>query len=160
MKKFFKGIWNLIKRHKLLSAICLLAFTIIIVMMYVFFSLFIGGTDKYGDRLKGIESHTISKNEQKDAANFLKEKEEVTDASVRIQGKIIYIHIQYKREISLDRAKEIAAEVLTKFEDDDKKFYDIGYSLTQDPVEDKNDKGFMITGTKNNDNENISWIKS
>ena len=52
-----KKIKDLVSRHKLLSAICLLAFIVIIMMMYVFFNLFVGGSNKYGDRLKGIEKH-------------------------------------------------------------------------------------------------------
>ncbi len=160
MKKFFGGLKDLILRHKLLTAICFLAFIVILIMLYVFFSLFIGGTDKYGDRLKGIESHEISSKEQKEVASFLEEKEEVTDASVRIQGRIIYIHMEFKREVSLDRAKEIATESLTKFEEEDRKFYDFGYSLTQVAVEDPNDKGFVVTGTKNSNLDNITWIKS
>lgn len=160
MKKFFKGLGSMIARHKLLFTICLLAFVIIVVMGYIFCNLFIGGTDKYGDRLKGIEAHEISKTKLSEATSFLVEKAEVTDASVRIQGKIIYIHIEFSRETGLDRAKEIANESLSQFEDEDKKFYDIGFSLTQIEEEGNEDKGFVITGTKSSQLESISWIKS
>lgn len=160
MKKFLKSIGKLISRHKLLFTICTLAFIIIVIMTYIFFNLFIGGADKYGARLNGIEEHEITKSQKKDVVSFLEEKSEVTSASVRIQGKIIYIHIECNRDTSLDRAKEIATESLTKFEDDDKSFYDIAYSLTQVKVEDEEDIGFVVTGTKSNKLDNISWIKS
>lgn len=159
MKKFFRGLGNLIKRHKLLFTICLLAFIIICLMVYVFFSLFMGGADKYGSRLKGIESHEVSKKEIKEVVSFLEEKAEVTSASMRTQGKIIYIHIEYTKETGLDKAKAIANESLTKIEDKDKKFYDIGFSLTQEKNE-ENKTGFVITGTKSSQLEHISWIKS
>lgn len=159
MKKFFRGLGNLIKRHKLLFTICLLAFIIICLMMYVFFSLFIGGTDKYGSRLKGIESHEVSKKEIKEIKSFLEEKAEVTFANIRTQGKIIYIHIEFTKETGLDKAKAIANESLTKIEDEDKKFYDIGFSLTQEKKE-EDKTGFVITGTKSSQLEQISWIKS
>lgn len=58
-------IKDLVSRHKLLSAICLLAFIVIIMMMYVFFNLFVGGSNKYGDRLKGIENHKVEKKNKK-----------------------------------------------------------------------------------------------
>ena len=155
-----KKIKDLVSRHKLLSAICLLAFIVIIMMMYVFFNLFVGGSNKYGDRLKGIESHKVEKKQQEEVVSFLKEKNEVNDASIRIQGKIIYIHIEYTRETSLDTAKAIATESLAKISDDEKKFYDIGYYLTQVSDENQEDKGFVVTGNKSNELDSISWIKS
>lgn len=155
-----KKIKDLVSRHKLLSAICLLALIVIIMMMYVFFNLFVGGSNKYGDRLKGIESHKVEKKEQEEVVSFLKEKNEVNDASIRIQGKIIYIHIEYTRETSLDTAKAIATESLAKISDDEKKFYDIGYYLTQTSDDNSEDKGFIVTGNKSNELDSISWIKS
>lgn len=160
MKAFFGNLKDLIARHKLLSAIVFLAVIVMIIMIYVFFNLFIGGSNKYGARLDGIESHQVSKAEQTDVEKFLKEKTEVADASVRIQGRIIYISIKYNREVGVDKAKEIAVESLTKITDDNKKFYDVGYFLTQVEGEDKNDTGFKITGNKSRENETISWIKS
>ena len=155
-----KKIKDLVSRHKLLSAICLLALIVIIMMMYVFFNLFVGGSNKYGDRLKGIESHKVEKKQQEEVVSFLKEKNEVNDASIRIQGKIIYIHIEYTRETSLDTAKAIATESLAKISDDEKKFYDIGYYLTQTSDDNSEDKGFIVTGNKSNELDSISWIKS
>lgn len=160
MKKFFKNLKDMLLRHKLLSFICLLAFIIILIMLYIFFSVFIGGSSKYGDRLDGIEEVELSKADLNEIADFLKEKEEVTDASARVQGKIIYIHIEVTRETSLDRAKEIAAESLSKFDEDELSFYDLGFSLTQVEVEDSEDTGFIVTGTKNASLDSISWIKS
>ena len=102
----------------------------------------------------------VSKSEQNDLTSYLKEKAEVDEASIRVQGKIIYIHIVYNRDVSLDKAKEIAAESLTKITDANKKYYDIGYYLTQKETENKEDKGFVVTGSKNNEKDGISWIKS
>lgn len=145
---------NIIMRHKLLFLICLLAFIVIIILFYIFFSLFVGGNDPYGDRLKGINKVKITEKAMKDVASSLKEKEEVVDSSVRIQGKIIYVHIVVKGDISLDKAKEIAGESLGKFSDDEKKFYDFGYFLSQDK-----DDGFVATGTKNANSDHIVWNK-
>lgn len=155
-----KGIWNLIKRHKLLSIICFLAFIIILIMMYLFFSMFIGSNGKYGDRLEGIEEVELSKKDLTSVEDSLKENNEVTDTSARVQGKIVYIHIEFTRETSLDRAKEIAVISLEKFDEDEKKFYDFGFSLTQVEQEGTEDKGFVVTGSKNANLDSISWIKS
>lgn len=159
MKKFFKNLKDLIFRHKLLTLILLLAFIVIIIMFYVFFNVFISGNDKYGDRLKGIEEVEISSKDQKEVASFLEDKGEVVDASVRIQGKIIYINIVYTKDTSLDKAKEIANETLTKFDEEELSFYDVGYFLTQEETDEEN-VGFVVTGTKNAKLDTISWIKS
>ena len=155
MKKFFKWLKGLILRHKILTLICLMAFTIIIVMLYIFFSLFIGTNDKYGDRLKGIEKVQISKKTKSSIVEKLESKDEVTKASVRIQGKIIYINIKFKENVSVARAKEIAAISLEEFDKDEKSFYDIGFYLIGE-----GEKGFKITGNKNARLDSISWIKS
>jgi len=160
LKKFFKGVKDLIWRHKLLTIICFLAFVVVLIMMYIFFSMFIGSSGKYGDRLEGIEKVELSKSDLSAIADTIEEKSEVTDASVRIQGKIIYIHIECNRETSLDRAKEIAVTSLDEFSDDEKSFYDIAFSLTQVEVEDTDDQGFVVTGSKNAKLDSVSWIKS
>ena len=146
---------NIISRHKLLFTICALAFIILIAMLYIFFSLFIGGNDPYGDRLKGINSVKISSKEKSDVSGFLKEKDEVVDSAVRVQGKVIYIHIKVKEGIPLDKAKEFANASLEKFEDKEKKFYDFEYFL----FEDKTD-GYVVIGNKNAKSDGIVWIKS
>ena len=160
MKKFFKGIKDLILRHKLLTIICILALIVGIILINVFFSMFVGGTGKYGDRLKGIEEVTISSKAKKEVVTFLEEKDTVVDASVRVQGKIVYINIIFTRDTSLDRAKAVATETLALFEDEEKEYYDFGYFLTQEEVSDTEDKGFIITGSKNAKLESITWIKS
>lgn len=160
VKKFFKGIWNLIRRHKLLFLICLFAIVITISMMYIFFSMFIGNSGKYGDRLDGIEEVELSETELNDIADKLEEKDEVTAATVRVQGKIIYIHIEVKRETSLARAKELASISLEEFTDEEKSFYDFGFSLTQEEEEGSEDTGFIVTGSKHAKLDSISWIKS
>ena len=160
MKKFFKGIGGLILRHKLLTIICFLAFIVVIVLVNVFFSMFVSGNGKYGNRLMGIEEVTVSSSEKKDIVSFLEEKDTVTEASVRVQGKIIYINIVFTKDTALSKAKAVAAETLALLEDDKKEYYDIGYFLTQEKTEDDENKGFKVTGSKNAKLDNISWIKS
>ena len=160
MKKFMKGIFGLVKRHKLLTLICFVAFVIVVVMFYIFFSVFIGNGGKYGDRLDGIEKVEVSKKDLNGVTSFLKEQDGVVEANLRIQGKIIYTNIVFSREVSLERAKEIAGSVLEKFDDDEIKFYDFGYFLTQVEQDGNEDKGFIITGSKSVASDVISWIKS
>lgn len=160
MKKFFKGIKDLILRHKLLTIICFLALIVVIILINVFFNMFVGGTGKYGDRLKGIEEVTISNKDKKEIVDFLEEKDTVEEASVRVQGKIVYINIIFTKDTSLDRAKAVATETLALFEDEEKEYYDFGYFLTQVSAQDSEDTAFIVTGSKNAKLESITWIKS
>lgn len=154
-KSIVKKKKNIIMRHKFLFFICFCAFVALVILLYIFFSLFVGSNDPYGDRLKGINSVKITNKEKKEVEKFLTDKEEVTKASVRVQGKIIYVHIQFGDSVGLDKAKEISSESLGKFSDDEKKFYDMGYFLRQDKED-----GFYVTGNKYVDSDNIFWIKS
>lgn len=160
MKKFLKGLKDLILRHKILTIICFLAVIGIIALGFIFLNMFVSGSGKYGNRLDGIEKVSIDSKEKREVVSFLEEKDTVSEASVRVQGKIVYINIVFTRDASLDRAKAVATETLALFEDKEKEFYDFGYFLTQVEVEDKEDKGFIVTGSKNAKLEAITWIKS
>jgi len=161
MKKFFKGLFSLLWRHKLLTLICITATVVTVILISVFFNMFVSGNGKYGERLKGIEKVEITNKDKKEVVKHLEDKTEfVKEASIRIQGKIIYINIEFTRKASLDKAKALATETLALFDEDEKSFYDFGYFLTQEEVENKEDKGYIITGTKSAKLESITWIKS
>ena len=159
MKNFFKKFINLLLRHKLLTLLCLVTFVVAVVLFFVLFGMFTSSGGKYGNRLNGIEKVAVSSKEKKDIVTFLEDKDTVKDASVRVQGKIIYINITFKKDVTLDKAKAVATETLALVDDDKKDYYDIGYFLTQEEVSEDN-KGFVITGSKSYRLDNISWIKS
>lgn len=158
MKKFFKGFLKMLLRHKILTVICFLSFTVVLVMFYIFCSVFVGGADKYGNRLNGIEKVEFSSKELTSIADSIEKNDEVEKSTVRVQGKIVYVNIVYKKDVIVDRAKEIANDSLKKFDEDELKFYDIEYIMTQ--VNDGDKDGFKITGTKGPKTEGISYIKS
>ena len=146
-------------RHKILTVICFLAFVIVVVLFYIFCSVFVGGSDKYGNRLNGIEKVEFSDKDLDKIEDSISKSDEVEKVSVRLQGKIVYINIVYKSDVSVDKAKEIANGSLENFDEDELKFYDIGYILTQVSMDDEN-AGFKINGTKGPKTEGISYIKS
>lgn len=156
MKKLLDGLKDLISRHKILSIICILAFIIVIMMIYIFCSIFVGGSDKYGNRLEGIKEVEISKSKLSELKGKIEDNGEVDSAKVRIEGKIIYIDIKFTNETSKDKAKELANKVLDEFDKDEKNFYDFEFILTQNDTE----KGFKLTGTKGPKTKEISFIKS
>ena len=155
MKKFLIGIRDLLWRHKLLSLICFLAFVAIMIMLYVFFSIFVSGSDVYGRRLMGIEEVKISRSELNKEKDTIEKISEVKTAKVRLQGKIIYFDIVFTKGTSKDKAKEIAKKTLEDFSKDEKEFYDFEYILTSE-----DEKGFKITGTSGPKTGGISFIKN
>ena len=157
MNSFLGKIKDLVSRHRILSMICLLALVIIIIIMYIFSSIFTSNVNNYGDRLRGIKDVEIAKSKLSSVSDKIKENGEVTKASVRVQGKIVYLDIEFNADTSLDKAKEIANSSLDNFSDKEKKFYDFEYILYQK----KDDNtGFKITGTKGPKTDGISFIKS
>ncbi len=155
MKKFLVGLKDLLLRHKLLSLICILAFTVVMIMLYVFFSIFVSSSDVYGRRLSGIDKVKISKSELNEIGEKIEKNGEVEKAKVRIQGKIIYFDVSFKKDVSKDKAKEIAKKTLDEFSKDEKEFYDFEYILKQE-----DSAGFKITGTSGPKTGGISFIKS
>lgn len=150
---------GLISRHKILSVICFLAFAIVVILFYIFCSVFVGGSNVYGNRLDGIEKVELSSGDLKKVKESITASEFVDDAKVRVQGKIVYIDIIYKKEISVDSAKEIASKSLEEFSKEELEFYDFEYILTTTDS-DNDDSGFKITGTKGPKTDGISFIKS
>ena len=155
MKDFFKGLGKMLWRHKLLSMICLVAFIIIVILLYIFASIFVGSNGKYGHRLDGIRSVELSKKELSNISDSIDKNEIVKSSSVRVEGKIVYTDIDFKENANKDKAKEVSKSVLDEFSDKEKDFYDFEFVLSQE-----GEKGFKLTGTKSPKNKTISWIKS
>lgn len=155
MKDFFKGLGKMLWRHKLLSLICFTAFIIIVILLYIFASIFVGSNGKYGHRLDGIKAVELSKKELSSISDSINENDTVKNSSVRVEGKIVYIDIDFKESANKDKAKDISKSVLDEFSDKEKDFYDFEFVLSQEGK-----KGFKLTGTKSPKNKTISWIKS
>lgn len=153
---------NLIKRHKGLAIVGSLTLILLIIILMIFARMFLGSNNStYGDRLNNLVK--LDKSINDDVVSDLKEKKEVSDASLRVQGKIIYITIKYVKGTKEDKAKEIASKTLEYYDDEVKNSYDFGYFLVEevneaaDSKDDDENKGFLIAGTKHPDNKTISW---
>ena len=153
---------NLIKRHKGLAIVGGLTLILIIIMFAIFAKMiFSNGESEYGQRLNGLEK--LDSKITKEIINETKELENVEDIEIRTQGKIIYTTIIFKAGTNLDKAKEIASNTLTKYEEDVIGDYDFGYFLKENIEDNKEteevETGFVASGTKHPDNDKISWTK-
>jgi len=159
---------DFIKRYKyfLIVGLFILIFLIVIIILAkdMFFS---SNGDVYGNRLDGISEYEVSKEDIAKVEEEITKEEKVNSAKVRVQGKIIYITIDYVADISIDNAKEIATKSLQNFSDEIKSFYDFQYLLTQEENEDEEEnsdeetiKPFPSMGSKNISSTTIVWVNS
>ena len=152
---------KLIKRHKGLAIICLLTLILLIIIFVIFGRmLFSTGKTEYGDRLNNIVE-IPSKTTEK-VTSDLEKMTEVSEVTIRTQGKIVYVIITFTESTKKDRAKEIAKKTLEYYDEDIIACYDFEYLLTQTPILDDegNNKAYTIAGTKHPDNDYISWTKN
>ena len=141
---------NLIKRHKGLAIVGGLTLILIIVMFAIFAKMiFSNGESEYGQRLDNIVK--VNKSDTNEVIEAVKENESVEDIEIRIQGKIIYTTITFKEGTKLDKAKEIANNTISKYEEEIIDCYDFGYFLKEiiedDEETEEVEKGFVIAGT-------------
>ena len=158
---------NLIKRHKGLAIVGGLTLILVIVMFAIFARMiFSTGETEYGSRLNVLQK--LDKNTIKEIIEETKELEQVENITIRTQGKIIYTTIIFKEGTKLTKAKEIANNTLTKYDEEIMEDYDFGYFLKEnipEPEEKEEDKkeevkkGFVVAGTKHPDTKSISWTK-
>ena len=89
----------------------------------------------------------------------MEEKDEVSEAKLRIQGKIIYVNVSFTDKINMAKGKEIAATVFEKFSSEELKFYDFSFLINQ-TSENEEAELWSSAGSKNTEEVKISWAKS
>ena len=152
---------NLIKRHKGLATVGGLALILIIIIFAIFARMiFSTGDSEYGHRLDNIVK--IDNNTTKEIIEEVKENDIVENITIRTQGKIIYTTIEFKEGTNSNKAKEIASNTLTKYDEDIIECYDFGFFLKEIMAESEDEvkQGFLIAGTKHPSTEKISWTKN
>lgn len=148
-----KKIWNFILRYR----VYILIFILLIVGVFGFMVVkaYLYPDDEsliYGDRLDGRGDLPITKEKKDEIVKIILENENLTSASVDVQGKIINISITAaSKENNIDILKEISTELLGDFTEDEIAFYDFQFFI-------KNvDANYNMIGYKNKNNTLISW---
>ena len=139
----FDKIKKWIKNNKGFVIIIVLALILIVVLALILVSLLkSNSSNKYGNRLDGIEEEVMT-------------NEEVEEVTTRLQGKIVYTTITLKPETDAAKAKEIAAATLDNYTEEQLKYYDFSYFLKWN----KEEGTVVITGNKHHSLNTITWIK-
>ena len=153
----FRKIGNWIKNNVGFTIVIVLAIILVAILGVIFVKLMQGrSSDKYGNRLDGIEEVTIDKKTYDSVKEEVMATEVVEEVTTRLQGKIVYTTIVLKEDTSIDRAKEIASNTLDNYTEEELKYYDFSFFLKWN----KEDGSTVITGNKHRSLESITWIKS
>ena len=145
------------KKNKGLATIVGLAIILFIILLIITLELLLGGSsNKYGDRLDGIDKVKIEDKTYNEVKEEVQNTDLVTDVSIRLQGKIVYTTIVLKDDTSVDKAKEIASNTLDNYSKEELSFYDFSFFLEWKGEE----KDTVITGNKHHNLETITWVKS
>lgn len=153
-----KKIGKFLKEHRIftmLMAIVIVCFVLIMTVLINVFGGFGDDSNKYGNRLEGIENVEISQKKQDDFESNIANNEKVKSVDILIQGKIVYITMMIEPNVVLEEAESIALKSLDEFTEEEKSFYDFNYTLKQLATE--NSDGFIISGAKNKNGTKLIW---
>ena len=147
---------NLIKNNKV-TAIAFIICVIFVILVFAIKLTFFPneGTAIYGDRLDGIEEVEITEKEQDDIVSALEDRDEVSDASCDIQGRILNVIITVNDDVELDAAKTLTTSITDNLEEDQTTYYDIQVFVSKD----NDDSRFPIIGYKHQNKDEFSWTK-
>lgn len=149
-----KKIWNFILRNRIY--IVLILFVIFCGFVFVTMKAYLDPEDElavYGNRLDGIENVLITDEKNNEIIDFIKEDENVSDASILVQGKIVNISIKLSsKDNTIDKMKENSIKIIEKFSEDEIAFYDFQFFIKNEEA------NYNLIGYKNKKNEAISWV--
>ncbi len=152
-----KKIKKFLKEHRIFTMLMAIVVVCLVLIITVLINVFYmgNGSNKYGNRLEGIENVQISDSRQSDFENNIANNEKVKKVDIRVQGKIVYITMQIEPGVKIEEAKGIALKALDEFSDEEKAFYDFNFTLKQNSTE--NSDGFLISGARNKNGTGLIW---
>lgn len=152
-----KKIKKFLKEHRIFTMLMAIVVVCLVLIITVLVNVFYmgNGSNKYGNRLEGVENVQISDSRQSDFENNIANNEKVKKVDIRVQGKIVYITMQIEPGIKIEEAKSIALKTLDEFSDEEKSFYDFNFTLKQNSTE--NSDGFLISGARNKNGTGLIW---
>ena len=145
-----------IKKHKTLVIVSIILLVILVLGVFAVKSMFLIGneTDKYGNRLDGIEEVQIKNDQIKTIEEEMKKIEGIKSFNFDIEGRLVYIIIEVSNETAVEVAKGYANKVLEQLEDEQKSYYDIQAMITSDSEE---SEVYPIIGAKHKTSTSFIW---
>lgn len=152
-----KSIKKFYREHRVFTILMAIVIVCIILIVTVLIQCFYvgNGSDKYGNRLEGIENYIIDTERETDYEKTLMNNEKVKNADLIVTGKIIYVTIQFETNADLVEAQSIAAKSLESFSEEERGFYDFNITLKKNSSDTSD--GFIISGAKNKNGAGLVW---
>ena len=152
----FKNIRSFYKRNRVYSILMIISIICIVSILVGVLVYFFGQTnkDKYGNRLDGIDIVKISDNKISELESKISENELVKETDINIKGKLIYVNITLNSGKHSD-SEAICQSSLDLFSEDEKKFYDIQYIVSN--VDKTVEENFPVMGYIKSGNSVIKW---
>lgn len=143
-----------IKKHKIVF-IALFVIIIICVLGYFAVKPLLGNdSNKYGNRLDGIENVKITDEQIKKMISELEEKKDINSVKYDLEGKLIYIVLEVSNETAVDVSKGYANKILEYFDDEQKSYYDMQVIVKSDSEE---SEVYPIIGAKHKTSTSFIW---
>lgn len=141
----------------MLIILVLILFSCFAVFGVLFYKYFYAGAgdSKYGNRLDGIENYKLSETLNDDISELYTKESSINKVSTKVEGKIIYITIDFKESIKTDKAQTLAVKALDKIGKENLTFYEIQFVLTYSG--EAENKNFPIFGSKNANSLKVVW---
>ena len=125
---------------------------------FLFYKYFYAGisTSKYGDtRLEGIENYKLSDSLEDDIKSIYSNQKSVGNVKVNVEGRIIYITVDFVESVKVDAAKTLAIKALDKIGEENLKYYEIQFILTYSGATENTN--FPVFGSKNANSLKVVW---
>ena len=126
---------------------------------FLFYKYFYAGasSNKYGDRLEGIESYPLPATLEDDIKGIYTDEKSIEKVTVNNMGKIIYIDIVFSSSVKVEAAESLATKALEKIGEENLTFYDVQFLLTYSGEEENSI--FPIFGAKKSTSTKVVWSK-
>lgn len=152
MKKFYK-------ENRVFSILMLVALTSLIIIAVFFLLYFFKGqsSNKYGNRLDGINAVKITSKTLTEYKNKLTAEPGVEGAEANIQGKIVYVIIDISKESGANTGVNAALKTINNFSEKELEYYDFNFIINK---KDKDEAEiFPIMGYKKSTSASIIWTR-
>ena len=147
-----------IKKHKMAIIAIFVTIIICILTYFTLKSMFIfgNGSDKYGNRLDGIEEVLITNEQVQKLTNEMSEIKDIISIKYDLEGRLVYIIIEVSNETAIEVSKGYANKVLSYFDDNQKEYYDFQVMITSDA---KESEAYPIIGAKHKTSTGFVWTE-
>ena len=124
---------------------------------YLFYKYFYAGasSNKYGDRLDGIENYPLPSSLESDIKSLYSDEKSVDTVKVTVEGKVIYITIGFSESLKVENAQSLAVKSLEKIGENNLTFYDVQLILKYTGTEEN--ENYPVFGSKSSNSLKVVW---